>query len=37
MHSDYLHMHADTIARETKSFCFQAIGLLAQRMPQLFR
>ncbi|KAL0371035.1 UNVERIFIED_CONTAM: Proteasome adapter and scaffold protein ECM29 [Sesamum angustifolium] len=28
---------ADAIARETRSFCFQAVGLLAQRMPQLFR
>ncbi|GER40722.1 ARM repeat superfamily protein [Striga asiatica] len=28
---------SDAIARETRSFCFQAIGLLAQRMPQLFR
>lgn len=27
----------DAIARETKSFSFQAIGLLAQRLPQLFR
>ncbi|KAG8388927.1 hypothetical protein BUALT_Bualt02G0176200 [Buddleja alternifolia] len=30
-------MDSDAIARETRSFCFQAIGLLAQRMPQLFR
>ncbi|CAA0805895.1 ARM repeat superfamily protein [Striga hermonthica] len=28
---------SDAIARETRSFCYQAIGLLAQRMPQLFR
>ncbi|XP_058078401.1 uncharacterized protein LOC131226734 [Magnolia sinica] len=28
---------SDVIARDVKSFAFQAIGLLAQRMPQLFR
>ncbi|XP_011080457.1 proteasome-associated protein ECM29 homolog [Sesamum indicum] len=30
-------LDSDAIARETRSFCFQAVGLLAQRMPQLFR
>ncbi|KAK9692274.1 hypothetical protein RND81_09G253100 [Saponaria officinalis] len=28
---------ADAISRETKTFAYQAIGILAQRMPQLFR
>ncbi|KAL1208896.1 hypothetical protein V5N11_010573 [Cardamine amara subsp. amara] len=28
---------ADALSRETKTFSFQAIGLLAQRLPQLFR
>ncbi|XP_077218029.1 ARM repeat superfamily protein isoform X2 [Tasmannia lanceolata] len=28
---------SDVIARDVKTFAFQAIGLLAQRMPQLFR
>ncbi|KAE9462121.1 hypothetical protein C3L33_05969, partial [Rhododendron williamsianum] len=28
---------SDAIARDTKSFAYQAIGLLAQRMPQLFK
>ncbi|KAM3287700.1 proteasome adapter and scaffold protein ECM29 isoform X1 [Capsicum chacoense] len=28
---------SDVVARETKAFAFQAIGLLAKRMPQLFR
>ncbi|XP_038694487.1 proteasome adapter and scaffold protein ECM29 isoform X1 [Tripterygium wilfordii] len=32
-----LNSEADALARETKTFCFQAIGLLAQRLPQLFR
>uniref|UniRef100_A0A7N0UGU9 Proteasome-associated protein ECM29 homolog n=1 Tax=Kalanchoe fedtschenkoi TaxID=63787 RepID=A0A7N0UGU9_KALFE len=27
----------DTIKRDTRNFAFQAIGLLAKRMPQLFR
>ncbi|XP_019082739.1 PREDICTED: proteasome-associated protein ECM29 homolog, partial [Camelina sativa] len=27
----------DALSRETKTFSFQAIGLLAQRLPQLFR
>lgn len=31
------HSCPDVIARETKAFAFQAIGLLATRMPQLFR
>lgn len=31
------HCHLDTIARDTKTFAYQAIGLLAQRMPQLFK
>lgn len=31
------HVHSDAIARDTKSFAYQAIGLLAQRMPQLFK
>ncbi|XP_057801656.1 uncharacterized protein LOC131016878 isoform X2 [Salvia miltiorrhiza] len=30
-------LDSDAVARETRSFCFQAIGLLSQRMPQLFR
>lgn len=30
-------IHSDATARDTKAFSFQAIGLLAQRMPQLFR
>lgn len=29
--------HSDALSRETKIFSFQAIGLLAQRLPQLFR
>ncbi|KAL4563423.1 hypothetical protein LXL04_027465 [Taraxacum kok-saghyz] len=32
-----LGLESDTIARETKSFAFQAIGLLAKRLPHLFR
>ena len=28
---------SDATAKDTKIFAFQAIGLLAQRMPQLFR
>ncbi|XP_057515552.1 uncharacterized protein LOC130797079 [Amaranthus tricolor] len=28
---------ADAISRETRTFAYQAIGMLAQRMPQLFR
>ncbi|XP_024006382.1 proteasome-associated protein ECM29 homolog isoform X1 [Eutrema salsugineum] len=28
---------ADALSRETKTFSFQAIGLIAQRLPQLFR
>ncbi|KAL8545025.1 hypothetical protein ACS0TY_005289 [Phlomoides rotata] len=34
---NFSSLNSDAIARETKSFCYQAIGLLAQRMPQLFR
>lgn len=33
----YSTSDSDAIARETKTFAFQAIGLLAKRMPQLFR
>ncbi|PON75689.1 Proteasome component Ecm [Parasponia andersonii] len=33
----YSNMESDATARDTKTFAFQAIGLLAQRMPQLFR
>lgn len=33
----YSASESDTIARDTKSFAYQAIGLLAQRMPQLFK
>ncbi|GLU18926.1 hypothetical protein SLE2022_352020 [Rubroshorea leprosula] len=33
----YSNSESDSIARETRIFCFQAIGLLAQRLPQLFR
>ncbi|KAK2971903.1 hypothetical protein RJ640_011684, partial [Escallonia rubra] len=33
----YSASESDTIVRETKTFAFQAVGLLAQRMPQLFR
>ncbi|KAL5580309.1 hypothetical protein UlMin_012751 [Ulmus minor] len=29
--------NSDATAKDTKTFAFQAIGLLAQRMPQLFR
>uniref|UniRef100_A0A2P2M9G4 Proteasome-associated protein ECM29 homolog isoform X1 n=1 Tax=Rhizophora mucronata TaxID=61149 RepID=A0A2P2M9G4_RHIMU len=32
-----LNSESDAIAREMKSFSFQAIGLLAQRLPHLFR
>jgi proteasome component ECM29 len=28
---------SDTIARDTKTYSFQAVGLLAERLPQLFR
>ncbi|XP_073141185.1 uncharacterized protein [Henckelia pumila] len=30
-------LNSDATVRDTRSFCFQAIGMLAQRMPQLFR
>ncbi|KAM0057039.1 putative armadillo-like helical, proteasome component Ecm29 [Helianthus debilis subsp. tardiflorus] len=33
----YTGSESDSIARETKTFAFQAIGLLAKRLPQLFR
>ncbi|CAN4119744.1 unnamed protein product [Withania somnifera] len=33
----YSASESDVIARETKAFAFQAVGLLAKRMPQLFR
>ncbi|OVA18531.1 Proteasome stabiliser ECM29 [Macleaya cordata] len=33
----YSNTESDVIARDVKTFSFQAIGLLAQRMPQLFR
>ncbi|XP_058196346.1 uncharacterized protein LOC131312529 isoform X1 [Rhododendron vialii] len=34
---NYSASESDAIARDTKSFAYQAIGLLAQRMPQLFK
>ncbi|KAL6564853.1 hypothetical protein OROMI_016303 [Orobanche minor] len=34
---NFSSLNSDGIAMETRTFCFQAIGLLAQRMPQLFR
>lgn len=41
MHNNFvlliLFICLGTTARDTKSFAFQAIGLLAKRMPQLFR
>ncbi|CAK9314252.1 unnamed protein product [Citrullus colocynthis] len=33
----YSKSASDSTTRDTKTFAFQAIGLLAQRMPQLFR
>ncbi|KDP43192.1 hypothetical protein JCGZ_22744 [Jatropha curcas] len=33
----FSNSESDVIARDTKTFCFQAIGLLAQRLPHLFR
>lgn len=33
----YTGSESDTVARETKTFAFQAIGLLAKRLPHLFR
>ncbi|XP_010521564.1 PREDICTED: proteasome-associated protein ECM29 homolog isoform X1 [Tarenaya hassleriana] len=33
----YSTSEADALARETKTFSFQAIGLIGQRLPQLFR
>lgn len=32
-----LFIKSDIVAREVKTYAFQAIGLLAGRMPQLFR
>ncbi|KAL7113564.1 hypothetical protein ACP275_04G068800 [Erythranthe tilingii] len=34
---NYSSLSSDAISKDTRSFCFQAIGSLAQRMPQLFR
>ncbi|KAL8170504.1 hypothetical protein V2J09_022308 [Rumex salicifolius] len=34
---NYGSSEADSIARQTKTFAFQGIGKLAERMPQLFR
>ncbi|KAF6155314.1 hypothetical protein GIB67_019840 [Kingdonia uniflora] len=33
----FSNAESDAIARDVKNFAFQAIGMLAQRMPQLFR
>ncbi|XP_019163794.1 PREDICTED: proteasome-associated protein ECM29 homolog isoform X2 [Ipomoea nil] len=33
----YSAPESDAVARDTKAFAFQAVGLIAQRMPQLFR
>ncbi|MCL7022732.1 hypothetical protein MKW94_004116 [Papaver nudicaule] len=33
----YSNTESDVVAKDVKTFSFQAIGLLAQRMPQLFR
>ncbi|CAN8246973.1 unnamed protein product, partial [Cochlearia groenlandica] len=33
----FTHSEADALSRETKTFSFQAIGLIAQRLPHLFR
>ncbi|KAK9169653.1 hypothetical protein Syun_001793 [Stephania yunnanensis] len=33
----YSNTKLDAIARDSKTFAFQAIGLLAQRMPEVFR
>ncbi|KAB2012863.1 hypothetical protein ES319_D09G119000v1 [Gossypium barbadense] len=33
----YSNSESDSVARSTRTFSFQAIGLLAQRLPQLFR
>jgi len=32
-----LSIDSDATAREVKTYAFQSIGLLAQRMPHLFR
>lgn len=34
---DFVYFIPDAIARDTKTFSFQAIGLLGQRLPHLFR
>ncbi|KAL3530047.1 hypothetical protein ACH5RR_009369 [Cinchona calisaya] len=34
---NYSTSEADAVVREIKTFAYQAIGLLAERMPQLFR
>ncbi|CAK7330669.1 unnamed protein product [Dovyalis caffra] len=34
---NYSSLESDAIARDIKTFSFQAIGLLAQRLPHLFR
>ncbi|XP_021604828.1 proteasome adapter and scaffold protein ECM29 isoform X2 [Manihot esculenta] len=34
---NFSNSESDVIARDTKTFSFQAIGLLAQRLPNLFR
>ncbi|CAH9134546.1 unnamed protein product [Cuscuta epithymum] len=33
----YSASESDAVSRDTKAFAFQAVGLIAQRMPQLFR
>ncbi|KAI3837921.1 hypothetical protein MKX03_019436 [Papaver bracteatum] len=33
----YSNTESDVVAKDVKTFSFQAIGLLSQRMPQLFR
>ncbi|GAB2277082.1 hypothetical protein Dimus_011791 [Dionaea muscipula] len=33
----YTSLTTDAVAKDTKTFAFQAIGLLSQRMPELFR
>ncbi|KAK8595997.1 hypothetical protein V6N13_000661 [Hibiscus sabdariffa] len=34
---NYSSSESDSVGRDTRTFSFQAIGLLAQRLPQLFR
>jgi proteasome component ECM29 len=36
-HIQFLSIDSDASAREVKTYAFQSIGLLAQRMPHLFR